>query len=83
MIFLFMELDDYLMTYFMFQEQYGIQLCVENQKKGCRRAIKGTRNVDFCRHWMSGRQEGHLHMEFTISSILRWVSNVIIGWYEC
>lgn len=40
-------------------------------------------NVDFCRHWMSTRQEGHLHMEFTISSILgQCIPNVITGWCE-
>ena len=80
MILLLMEQDDCIMTYFMFQEQYGIQLCVEKQEKDCQGASKGARNVDFCRYGVSGRQEGHCHMEFTISIILRKVvSNFITG----
>ena len=83
MILLLMELDDCLMIYFMFQEKYGIELCVEKKEKDCLRARKGTRNVDFYRHWMPGRQEGHLHMEFTVSSIPRQgVPNFTTGWYE-
>jgi len=33
MILLLMEQDDCIMTYFMFQEQYGIKLYVEKQDK--------------------------------------------------
>ena len=63
------------MTSFMFQEKYGIQLCVEKQEKDCQGAKKGAINVVFFWYRVSSRQEGHLHMEFTISSISRqWVS---------
>ena len=37
----------------------------------------------FCRYWVSGKQEGHLHMEFIVSSITRQgVPNIIAGWCE-
>ena len=39
-IFLLIEHDDCIMTYFMFHEQYGIKICVEKQEKDYRRAIK-------------------------------------------
>ena len=33
MILILMELDGCLITFYLFQEQYGIHLCVEEQKK--------------------------------------------------
>ena len=48
MILLLMEQDDCIMTYFMFQDQYGIEIFVENQEKDCQGAHKGTMNVDIC-----------------------------------
>ena len=39
-----MELDDFIMALILFQEKYGIHLCVEEQKKGFRRASQGPRN---------------------------------------
>ena len=42
-----MELDDCIMTYFMFKEHYGIQISIENKNKYYQRANKGIRNVDF------------------------------------
>ena len=48
MLFLLMELDDCIMTLFLFQEQYGIHLRVEEPKKGCQRTSQGARKVDLC-----------------------------------
>jgi hypothetical protein len=45
-----MEQDGCLMTYFMFQEQYGIERFVEKKEKNYRGANKGTKNVDFYRY---------------------------------
>ena len=47
MIFLLIEQDDCIMTYFMFYNEYGIKLCAEKKEKDCRATNKGTRNVDF------------------------------------
>ena len=67
----------------MFQEKYGIEICVEKKEKDYQGANKGTRNVAFCRYWVRGRQEGHLHMKFIVSSIARQgISNFIATWYE-
>ena len=39
--------------------------------------------MDVCRHWTLGGQEGHLHMEFIVSSIpIEGVPNIIVGWSE-
>lgn len=83
MILLLMEQDDCIMAYFLFQEKYGIKLYVEKQEKDYRGARKGARNLDVCRYWVPGGQEGHPHLEFIISRILRQrVSGFTIGWYK-
>ena len=48
MILLLIELDGSLMTFFMFQEKYGIELHDQEQGEGCRRAYQGTWNMEFC-----------------------------------
>ena len=81
--FTLVEQDDFLMTPFMLQEQYGIEIYVEKWEKEFQRSIKETRNVDFRRYWMLSRQEGNIHMEFIVSRIPRQrVSNFITVWYE-
>ena len=45
-----MEQDDFIMTYFMFQKQYGIELYVEKKEKDYRGALKGAKNMDICRY---------------------------------
>ena len=58
------------MTSFMFQEQNGIKLCLGEQEKDHQGARGEARNVDICWYWVSGGQEGYLHMELIIPSII-------------
>ena len=69
MILLLIELDGSLMTLFLFQEQYGIEIHDQEQGKGCRGAYQGTWNMDFCEYRMQSGQEGFLYLELFILGI--------------
>ena len=80
MIFLLIELDGSLMTLFLFQEKYGIELHDRGKRKGRRGAYQGNWNMDFCKYKMQSGQEGLLYLEFFILGIPRKrVPNVVIG----
>ena len=48
MILLLFELDGSLMTFYLFQEQYGIDIHDQEQGEICQGAYQGTWNMDFC-----------------------------------
>jgi hypothetical protein len=80
MILLLIEIDGSRKTFFMFQEQYGLELHDQEQGKGCRGAYQGTWDMDICSYRMQSGQEGLLHLELFIPGISRKrICNVVIG----
>lgn len=71
MILLLFELDGSIMTLFLFQYQYGIELHDQEQGEGYRGACQGTWNMDFCVYSVHSGQEGLLYLKFFIVAIRR------------
>ena len=71
MILLLVELDGSLITLFLFQEKYGIELHDQEQGKKCQVAYQGAWNMDFCGYKMQSGQEGLLYLELFIPGIPR------------
>ena len=80
MILLLFELDGSLMTFFLFQEKYGIELHDQEQGKGCQGGYQGIGHMDFCGYKIQSGQEGLLYLEFFILAIPRQIIyDVVIG----
>ena len=60
MILLLIDLDGSLMTFFLFQEKYGIEIHDQEEGEGCWGAYQGTWNMDFSGYKMQSGQEGIL-----------------------
>ena len=81
MILLLFEIHGSLMTLFIFQDKYGIELHDQEQGKGCQGAYQGTWNLDFCWYIVQSGQEGLLYLESFVPSIPgQIIYDVVIGW---